>query len=138
MKLELVRRRFTAASTIGDLSVDGAFECYVLEDRFRLPWEDKVPTRTCIPCGTYRVVITPSPRFGVEMPLLLDVRGFSGVRIHPGNTPSDTEGCLLPGLERHEDRVLASREAYVALYARLAAALAAEEPVTITITALFT
>lgn len=138
MRLELVRRWFTEASTIGELSVDGKHQCYILEDRFRLPWEGKVPARTCIPCGTYRVVITPSPRFGVEMPLLLDVRGFSGVRIHPGNTPSDTEGCLLPGLERHEDRVLASREAYIALYATLAAALAREEPVTITITALFT
>lgn len=136
MKLELVRRWFTEASTIGELTVDGKHQCYVLEDRFRLPWEEKVPARTCIPCGTYRVVITPSPRFGVEMPLLLDVRGFSGVRIHPGNTPADTEGCLLPGLEVDADRVLQSREAYARLFSKFEAR--ASEKHAITITALFT
>lgn len=135
MKLELVRRWFTKATTIGELSVDGVFECYVLEDRFRLPWEAKVPRETCIPCGTFPVVITHSPRFGIEMPLLLDVPGFLGVRIHPGNTPADTEGCLLPGLEVDADRVLQSREAYTRLFQKLQASTS---PITITITALFT
>lgn len=135
MRLELVRRWFTKATTIGELSVDGTRECYVLEDRFRLPWEPKVPRETCIPCGTFPIVITHSPRFGIEMPLLLDVPGFLGVRIHPGNTPADTEGCLLPGLEVDADRVLQSREAYARLFQKLQASTS---PITITITALFT
>ena len=135
MRLNLVRRWFTEASTVGELYVDGVRTCFVLEDSFRLPWEAKVPARTCIPCGTFPVVVTHSPRFGIEMPLLLDVPGFSGVRIHPGNTPADTEGCLLPGLERDADRVLQSREAYAWLFAKLQAET---EPISITITALFT
>lgn len=136
MKLELRRKWFTKASTIGELYVDGSLECFVLEDRFRLPWEAKVPRETCIPCGTFPVVVTHSPRFGIEMPLLLDVPGFMGVRIHPGNVPADTEGCLLPGLEVDADRVLQSREAYQRLFSKFTARAA--EKHTITITALFT
>ena len=137
MKLSLIRRWFSPVSTIGELTVDGRFECFVLEDRFRLPFETKVPGRTCIPCGTYVVRITPSHRFGVDMPLLFDVPSFSGVRIHPGNAPVDTEGCLLPGLERLTDRVLRSREAYQSLVARLREVQKDAPPATITITALF-
>ena len=136
MRLELQRKWFTESSTIGQLyGPKHEFLCYVLEDRFRLPWDAKVYGRTAIPCGTYGVVITHSPRFGVEMPLLLDVPGFSGVRIHPGNVPTDTEGCLLPGLERDADRVLQSREAYTRLFQLLSASA---EPHSIIITALFT
>lgn len=134
MKLELTRRWFSELATVGELCIDGQRECFILEDRFRLPWETKVPARTAIPCGTYGIAITPSPRFGVEMPLLLEVPGFSGVRIHPGNSPLDTEGCLLPGWTRERDRVLQSRDAYAALLAKLRGATSP----TITITALFT
>lgn len=137
MRLELQRKWFTESSTIGTLLGPGlAHLGYVLEDRFRLPWDAKVYGRTCIPCGEYPLVITHSPRFGVEMPLLLNVPGFSGVRIHPGNTPADTEGCLLPGLERDADRVLQSREAYARLFQLLDASKA--EPHSIVVTALFT
>ncbi len=133
MELELKRRWLTEASTVGELSIDGRFECYVLEDRHRPPPAKKVPGATCIPCGRYQVVITPSPRFGVEMPLLLDVPGFAGIRIHPGNTAADTEGCLLPGRERHGESVTESRLAYGPLFAKLKAAAAAGRPVHITI-----
>ncbi len=136
MKLELKRQWFTERFTIGELYVDGVFECFIGEDRFRLPWEPKVPRETCIPCGTFPVVVTHSPRFDIEMPLLLDVPGFLGVRIHPGNTPADTEGCLLPGLEVDADRVLQSREAYGRLFSLFQSK--PSEPHTITITALFT
>ena len=135
MKLELVRRWFSDACTIGQLSVDGQFECFILEDRFRLPWEPKIYGRTCIPCGTFPVVISHSPRFGVEMPLLLDVPGFHGVRIHPGNSPHDTEGCLLPGSVRDVERVLESREAYAELFKKLKTV--SPELIQITITAVF-
>ena len=135
MILSLVRRWFTPATNIGELAVDGEPTCFVLEDRFRLPWESKVYGATCIPCGTYGVAITHSPRFGVDMPLLLKVPGYQGIRIHPGNGPGDTEGCLLPGLERQPDRVLQSREAYIHV---LQAIQSAKTPVSITITALFT
>jgi hypothetical protein len=137
VNLHLERKWFTPSTTIGQLfGPRGEVVCFVLEDRFRMPWEMKVPGRTCIPCGEYQVQVTHSPRFGVEMPLLLDVPGFTGIRIHPGNGPADTEGCLLPGLERQSDRVLDSREAYLKVLDLIQSAGA--EDVFITITALFT
>ena len=130
MKLALLRRWLTETSTIGELYVDGVRECFVLEDRYRPPSEAKVHGATCIPCGTYEVRITHSPKFGVDMPLLLDVPGFEGIRIHPGNFPRDTEGCLLPGRERLPDAVQGSRLAYVDLLAKLAGT---SEPISITV-----
>lgn len=131
MKLELKRRWLTKASTVGELYVDGRRECFVLEDSYRPPPEPKVLGVTAIPCGTYEVRVTYSPRFGVDMPLLLDVPGFMGVRIHPGNTAADTEGCLLPGVVRHGEAVRESRIAYVHLLSLL---MGAPGPHHITIT----
>ena len=125
-----MRRWFTAESTTGELcGPDGARWCFVLEDVVRAA---KVPGRTAIPAGRYQVGITFSPRFKRRMPLLLDVPGFSGVRIHPGNTAADTEGCLLVGAERGENCVRRSREAYAALLAQLQQWLK-REPVTLLI-----
>jgi hypothetical protein len=41
------------------------------------------------------------------------------VRIHPGNTAADTEGCILPGLARHAAGVWQSRAAFDPLFARI-------------------
>ena len=122
MILELKRVILTPYSTVGVLRVDGEHECFVCEDRYRPPPELKVPRKTAIPNGRYEVRITHSPRFNVDMPLLFDVPGFTGVRIHPGNTPDDTEGCLLPGKVATHDSVRDSRAAYSALFAKLRAA----------------
>ena len=130
MELLLKRTWFTPLSTIGELFVDGAFECFILEDRER-EGQPKVPGVTAIPRGRYEVRITPSPRFKRDLPLLIDVPGYSGVRIHPGNVPADTEGCLLPGRVRVQDKVLESRVAFDVLFAKLQLA---KGPVFITIT----
>lgn len=130
MDLELKRKWFTPESTIGELFVNGVFECFILEDRYR-PGEPKVYGKTAIPSGRYEVKITPSPRFKRDLPLLLKVPGFEGVRIHPGNVPADTEGCLLPGKVRDTDRVLESRAAFEALFTKLKSA---SGPITLTIT----
>jgi hypothetical protein len=102
--------------TPGTLSLGGTFLCYTLEDADRqletAGSEAKVPGETCIPRGEYRVVLTESRRFGQITPLLLEVPGFTGVRIHPGNTVEDTEGCLLVGTSRSGQEVRNSREAY--------------------------
>jgi len=57
----------------------------------------KVYANTAIPTGIYGVIITMSARFKKLLPLLLNVDGFSGIRIHAGNTSADTEGCILVG-----------------------------------------
>lgn len=130
MDLALKRRWLTEASTVGELYVDGVRECFVLEDRYRPPGEAKVPGATCIPCGVYLVRITHSPKFERDLPLVLDVPGFEGVRIHPGNYPTDTEGCLLPGRDRLPDAVQGSRLAFVDLFAKLQGA---SDPIWLTV-----
>jgi hypothetical protein len=72
----------------------------------------KVPHLTAIPYGRYEIIISLSPRFGVEMPELLSVKGFTGIRIHPGNYPRDTDGCILPGQGRGPGEVYHSQRAY--------------------------
>jgi len=104
MNLKLVRHWFGEKNTVGELFIDDTFECYILEDKVRelpgIPVEQwKIKGQTAIPYGTYEVVITLSPKYRKPMPLLLDVPGFVGIRIHPGNTDVDTEGCLLTGQE---------------------------------------
>lgn len=116
MKLELIRKEFTAESTIGDLFIDGAFFCYVLEDAVR---SKKIKGITAIPAGTYRGVVDYSPRFQKLMPRLLDVPGFEGVRIHSGNTAKDTEGCLIVGFKKEPNKVTKSRVAFAALMLKL-------------------
>lgn len=132
MKLMLMRVQLDADVTIGALSVDGAFQCWICEDTVR-PDGEKVPGKTAIPYGSYRIDVTLSQRFKRWLPLLLDVPNFSGIRIHPGNTAADTEGCLLPGRDRLASGVGQSRLAFDALYAKIVAAIARGEAVTIDI-----
>ena len=65
--------------------------------------------------------------------LLLAVPGFEGVRIHPGNTAADTEGCLLPGRVRLGKSVGQSVLAFNDLFARINDAQRRRELVTIDI-----
>jgi len=138
MRLELTRFVYSSRSTIGLLTVDGAYECFILEDTTRevngAPVEQwKVKGHTAIPVGTYRVVVSISNRFGRETPELLEVPGFLGIRVHPGNSAADTEGCLLPGRVRDHDWVGESRKAYDALFAKIAEAARRGDEITITV-----
>ena len=82
MHLVLKRQPSTSKSTSGALSIDGKFECFTLEDVVRAK---KSAGQTAIPAGTYKVIINQSNRFKRLLPLLLNVPGFEGVRIHTGN-----------------------------------------------------
>lgn len=125
-----MRNHGTADYTAGRLY---QLECFTLEDQERL---EKAPGKTAIPPGKYEVVVTFSNRFQKLLPLLLNVPGFSGVRIHSGNTAADTEGCILVGGDDGNPRdgwLGRSREAFAPLFAKIQAAIASGEKVWITI-----
>jgi hypothetical protein len=95
--------------TIGKLYIDGSYFCDTLEDRVRdLAKEAKVPAKTAIPSGTYKVMVNTSPKFKRLLPRLLDVPHFDGILIHRGNTPEDTAGCILVGENKQIGKVLNS------------------------------
>ena len=132
MKMELKRVDLTKDRTIGVLHIDGVRECWTLEDAVR-PDGVKIYGETAIPKGVYTVDVTPSPRFKRDLPLLINVANFTGVRIHPGNTAGDTEGCILVGQDRAADSILKSKVAFDALFAKIRAAKARREPITLEI-----
>jgi hypothetical protein len=95
MLIEVKRFEFKDTHTVGKMYVDGVYECYTLEDAVRNG--TKVIGKTAIPIGTYKLIIDASTRFKQDMPHILDVPDFTGVRIHAGNTSADTDGCILLG-----------------------------------------
>lgn len=132
MNLTIVRKWLTGRSTIGELRIDGVFECYTLEDTVRPPGV-KVPSMTAIPAGKYAVIVDFSERFQKFMPHILDVPMFTGIRIHCGNTDKDTEGCILLGRKRSLDGIAESRLAFDAFYPKLKEVLNNKETVSLTI-----
>lgn len=80
------------------------------------------PSKPIIPCGAYLLRPTYSPSFsskypyssvlGSKVPEVIGVYGHSGVRIHVGNYPSDTKGCILLGLTGTDSQVNNSSIAY--------------------------
>ena len=108
-EIHLRRVQFTAISTIGELWLGDWRECWTLEDCVR---QSKLPKVTAIPSGRYEVVVSYSARFKRLLPLLLNVPNFEGVRIHPGNTDKDTEGCILVGATRGVDFIGESKLAF--------------------------
>ena len=138
MRIEVISQPSKSGHTISRLNVDGVFFCFVCEDEIRevkgQPVEKwKLKGKTAIPGGEYRVVVTMSNRFKRELPLLVDVPGFEGIRIHPGNTAADTEGCLLPGFVMTPTGVAQSRPAFEALFLKIKDAIARKDKVFINI-----
>ena len=116
--MKLHRKYRKNGYTIGLLYVNGKFVCNTLEDTDRgltssMTKEQiadvKVKGKTAIPVGTYPVIMSYSPRFKRQMPLLCGVKGFEGIRIHSGNTANDTEGCILCGKNTEVGKVTNSK-----------------------------
>lgn len=117
MKLKLNRIALRQTYTIGKLYIDGKYFCDTLEDTVRDTnksgkfdnGEKKIKGKTAIPYGTYEIKWTYSPRFKKYTPQLMNVPSFEGIRIHSGNSSTDTEGCLLLGENKKVGMVLNSR-----------------------------
>ena len=151
MKLLLKRVALRTTYTIGHLYADGELLCDTLEDCVRDLnrngtfdcGEVKIPGRTAIPYGTYRVTLgVQSPRFRSRaayrfcngyLPRLLDVPHFEGILIHIGNTADDTEGCILVGENRTVGRLHNSTATFRRVYEVLRAAADRGETITIEI-----
>ena len=98
MDVELLRYAHGKNDTLGILRIDGEFQCYTLEDEFRV---QKVHGETRIPAGRYKLGLRHSPKFspvyGHDVVWIMDVPGFEFILIHTGNTEADTDGCPLVG-----------------------------------------
>jgi len=138
VELLVKRDRFNPKQTLGRLFINGKFECYTLEDTVRevkgAPVESwKIPHETAIPRGRYAVQITWSERFQKKMLQVMDVPGFSGVRLHAGNTEENTDGCILLGDIRFATYIGASRIAVGRVYGKVEAAFTRGEEVWLTV-----
>ena len=119
-RLLLQREPSDDQKTFGTLYIDDEYECETLEDVVR---DAKIKGETAIPAGRYRITLENSPKFGPGTITVNDVPGFSGVRIHAGNTHKDTHGCPLVGQDRDDAGLVRSRPALAALKPKIAAAL---------------
>lgn len=109
MEITLKRKYFNKEYTIGELYINEQYICNTLEDTYRdLSKEAKIPNKTSIPYGRYKVIVNYSPKFKRNLPKLLNVPHFEGILIHRGNTPNDTSGCILPGENTQKGKVLNS------------------------------
>ena len=120
MNLRLQRQPSDEHRTHGDLSIDGVWECFTLEDPVR---DVKIKGQTAIPAGSYAITLENSPRFGPDTLTVNDVQNFEGVRIHAGNTENDTEGCPLVGRTRTATGIGESRLALTELKQKVKSAL---------------
>jgi len=130
MNLRVIREPSTVAATMGILLIDGVFTCWTLEDVVR---PVKIPGETAIPAGRYDVRLSLSQRFQKVLPEVLAVPGFTGIRMHAGNTQADTHGCVLVGRIRAYDRVEESKLALMNVMEHLRRATTAGDPIAITI-----
>jgi len=126
MNLLLQRLSHTDTLTTSALFVEHELYALVPEDP---PQEVKVKGNTRIPAGRYRLTLEDSPKFspkyGHKMLTVCDVPNFAGIRIHRGNSPADTSGCILPNAHimvnpDKDDTFYMSDVAYKALYHEVA------------------
>ncbi len=138
MEIKLIRKYYQAKYTIGRLYVNNRFFSDCLEPP-SLHLTERTALGTiliakykgyrAIPTGRYRILITRSRRFGRWLPLLMNVKGFEGIRIHPGNKPEDTWGCILLGFNRRKGYVLDSTRCVLTLVKMMTEAIAKGEKV---------
>lgn len=134
VELKLIRTYFGSNYTIGKLYVNGEYFCDTLEDKDRGLTSDmsnreinliKIKNETAIPYGKYEVTLSvQSPkysdyntypwakRYNAFIPRLIEVPGFDGILIHPGNDHTDTSGCILCGKNTQKGMVTSSQKTF--------------------------
>jgi hypothetical protein len=106
-QLTVLRDTFTDQSVTSEVILDGTLKWFGIE-----PPNRPGPKPYCIPAGTYKITLAPSFHFDMIVPRVINVVGFEGIEIHPGNFPRDTHGCLCIGEGRGPDDVTQSRKAF--------------------------
>ena len=131
MELKLIRSFKKSTYTIGKLYIDNKYFCDTLEDvdrninnkmSIQSILKIKVDHKTAIPTGIYKINMdTKSSRFSNRswaipykgiVPKILNIPGFDGVLIHPGNNADDTSGCILVGLNKIKGGLINSQETW--------------------------
>lgn len=123
----LVRReQLTDRFTMGSLYLGADWECFTIEDPVRPDPDPSTPVNeakvygeTAIPAGRYRMVLSMSPRLKIVTPELLEVPGFTGIRIHVANRAEEVLGCIAVGKGRADGQLIKSRVAFEALMQKL-------------------
>lgn len=135
MNLKQIRKFKGDEYTISDFYIDNVKLCNICEDPVRIlvdknkdgdfddAGEGKIYSNTAIPAGKYEIIITYSNRFKKYLPLLLNVPGYDGIRMHPGNSAVDTAGCLLPGINDIKGRVSQSVKYFTIIFDKISNAL---------------
>ena len=107
MKIKVDRIYKGESYTIGKMYLNGEYFCDTLEDAIR---PVKIPNETAIPAGIYKVEVTYSPSFKRNLPLLVDVPNYTGIRIHNGSNKDHTSGCILVGFNTSKGILSDSRK----------------------------
>jgi len=55
-----------------------------------------------IPALIYRLAVTQSPKFKRLLPVLEQVPGRTGIRVHRGSKPEHSRGCILVSAENEQ------------------------------------
>jgi hypothetical protein len=102
VKMIIIRDSVLGDAVMGSLLIGGSKICDTLENKNFL-----------IPCGSYKVSVSKSPKFGRMLPLIWNeqVSQIRGVRIHAGNRAADSRACILVGFGRCNNSLLESRKA---------------------------
>lgn len=136
MEIRVCRKWKKPEYCISDIYVNDEWICNGLEDADRglddsMPdWmirSKKIPTRTAVPTGRYKVLMnTVSPKFSKKpfymdvckgkVPRLKDVKGFEGILIHCGTTHVNSAGCILVGHNTIKGQLTDSQETFKKLY----------------------
>lgn len=110
--LQLKVERFDSSgnSMIGKLYLQGRIVCYTLEPA----WRNNARGKSCVPSGTYQAYLRYTSlkskrEWCIE---LTNAYPREAIQVHIGNNSSDTEGCILVGLDHGKDKISRSDDAY--------------------------